>query len=321
MRKCTFVPLGTLGKNRSQGLKQSLLRPYSSRNKHSNNGTPSVRKEENVSYAVGEKGTPSVNLQNDSDFNAGVNEEDHLTPLETQGSADKSVCTPSLDEEGREQIDGSKSMDNKKKRRNFKPHGPNKCKKLANLKNGEKLELTFIMVQLDKFKGKDFELDREATLRHMKRLWHYWRGNLEEILRTSKDNPHFSAFELVEECFRPQDRDHVACLGYGMKPKDVRGPLISRAALQAMLQEKEKENIALHKCMDDMENANKNDMDKLEDQLRMLANLVMANRQTSGANTSSNQDDTTLHPDHLEPWIEEEYNQPSQRPYRKGTQP
>jgi len=42
-----------------------------------------------------------------------------------------------------------------------------------------------------------------------------------------------------------------------MKPKDVRGPLPTRAALQAMLREKEKENIALHKRMDDMENAHK----------------------------------------------------------------
>ena len=61
----------------------------------------------------------------------------------------------------------------------------------------------------------------------------------------SKENPHFSAFELIEECFGPQDRDHVACFGRGMKPKDVRGPLPSRAQLQAMLHDKEKENIAL----------------------------------------------------------------------------
>ena len=57
-----------------------------------------------------------------------------------------------------------------------------------------------------------------------------------------------------------------------MKPKDVRGPLPSRAALQAMLREKEKDNIALHKHMDDMKNAHKYDI------VRMLANLVMANQ-------------------------------------------
>jgi len=34
-------------------------------------------------------------------------------------------------------------MNYKKKRRNFKPRGPNRCKRLANLKNGEKLELTY----------------------------------------------------------------------------------------------------------------------------------------------------------------------------------
>ncbi|KAJ8423863.1 hypothetical protein Cgig2_033787 [Carnegiea gigantea] len=84
---------------------------------------------------------------------------------------------------------------------------------------------------------------------------------------------------------------------YEMKPKDVRGPLPTTAALQAMLREKEKENIALHKRMDDMENAHNNDMDELEDQVRMLANLVMANQQTSAkssANTGSDEDDCPL---------------------------
>ncbi|KAJ8424084.1 hypothetical protein Cgig2_025237 [Carnegiea gigantea] len=237
--KRTFIPPCTLAMNQSQSLKQSLLRPSSSRNKHSHNGNPSVHEKENVSYTVGEKGTPSVNLQNDSDFNAGVNEDDHLTPLQPQGSTNKSVCTLSPDKEGREdekgrederlslylaidhteaEIDGSNSMNNKKKWRNFKPCGPNTCKRLANLKNGEKLELIYFhngpvgenrnliirhMCMLvedyavcavcvrswndidksakehmwamakDKFMGKDVELDREATLRHMKRLWHY----------------------------------------------------------------------------------------------------------------------------------------------------
>ena len=69
IRKRTFVPPGTLGMNRSQGLKQSLLRPSLSRNKHSHNGTLFVHKEENVSYLVGEKGTPSLNLQTDSMLN------------------------------------------------------------------------------------------------------------------------------------------------------------------------------------------------------------------------------------------------------------
>ncbi|KAJ8423939.1 hypothetical protein Cgig2_008566 [Carnegiea gigantea] len=231
MGKRTFVPPGTLGVNWSQGLK----------NKHSHNGSPSVHEEENVSYATGEKGTPSVNMHNDSDFHTGANEDYHLTPLQPQGSTNKSVYTPSPDEEDREdedgkedertvdpnieqsaelnfriyavEIDGCNSMNNKTKRRNFKPRGPNRCKRLANLKNEEKLELIYfhngrvgenhnvitrhMPVRLhsrndidesakvhmwaalkDKFKGKDFELDREATLHHMKRLWHYWRGNL-----------------------------------------------------------------------------------------------------------------------------------------------
>ncbi|KAJ8431054.1 hypothetical protein Cgig2_027109 [Carnegiea gigantea] len=155
----------------------------------------------------------------------------------------------------------------------------------------------------DKFKGKDFELDREegkmpTVAEIFKETRQLKSGALDEEStskrRSSKYQKitlHFSAFELVKECFGPQDRDHVACFGYGMKPKDVRGPLPSIAALQAMLREKEKENIALHKRMDDMENAHKNNTDKLEDWVRILANLVMANQQTSSANTGSDQDD------------------------------
>ncbi|KAJ8428169.1 hypothetical protein Cgig2_028289 [Carnegiea gigantea] len=234
---------------------------------HSHNGTPSVHEEENVSYAVGEKGTPSLNLQNDSDFNAGVNEDDHLTSLEPQGSIDKSVCTPSPDEEGRE--------DDRTVDPNIEQSGE------LNVGGGKEGKMPTVA-----------EIFKETRQLKSGALDEEYASKLEEIIQTSKDNPHFSAFELVEEYFGPQDRDHVACFGYGMKPKDVRGPLLSRAALQAILQEKEKENIALHKCMNDMENAQKNNMDKLEDQVRMLANLVMANQQTSGANTGFDQDDS-----------------------------
>ncbi|KAJ8430637.1 hypothetical protein Cgig2_026382 [Carnegiea gigantea] len=227
----------------------------------------------------------------------GVNEDDYFTTLPPQHSTDNSVGTQSADEVGREgestidyttERSGSSNMNKKKKRCNFKPRGPNKCKKLANLKDGEKLELTYFYNgpvggnhNLDKFKGKGFQLDREAAVDHMKRLWHYWRGSLvqnyiklagsyekalekggkegkmptvaeifketrqlksrsldeesasklEEIIQTSKDNPHISTFQLVEECFRPQHCDHVACFGYEMKPKGIRGPSPSRAAL------------------------------------------------------------------------------------------
>jgi len=37
----------------------------------------------------------------------------------------------------------SEQVNNKKRKPNFKPRGPNKCKRLANLKHGEKLELTY----------------------------------------------------------------------------------------------------------------------------------------------------------------------------------
>ncbi|KAJ8421566.1 hypothetical protein Cgig2_009167 [Carnegiea gigantea] len=205
MGKRTFVPLGTLGMNRSQGLKQPLLRPSSSRNKHSHNGTSSIHEEENVSYAA------------------------------------------------EAEIDGCNSMNNKKKRCNFKPRGPNRCKRLANLKNGEKLEQTYfhnhpvgenhnlIARHMGVLGGKEGKTPTVAEIfkdtRQLKSgaLDEESASKLEEIIQISKDNPDFLAFELVEECFGPQDHDHVACFGYRMKLKDVRGPLPTRATLQAML--------------------------------------------------------------------------------------
>ena len=60
-----------------------------------------------------------------------------------------------------------------------------------------------------------------------------------------------------------------------MKPKDVRGPLPSRAQLQTMLREKEKENIALSKRIDNMEESHKSDMNKLEDQMQKVYDLLL----------------------------------------------
>ena len=54
----------------------------------------------------------------------------------------------------------------------------------------------------------------------------------------SKKIPSMSQFELVEKCFRPQDRDCVICFGLGMKLNDVRGPEPSKADLKAQLEKK-----------------------------------------------------------------------------------
>ena len=64
-----------------------------------------------------------------------------------------------------------------------------------------------------------------------------------------------------------------------MKPKDVRGPLPSRAQLQAMLREKEKENIALSKRIDNMEESHKSDMNKLEEQMQKVCEFLLTQQQ------------------------------------------
>jgi len=47
-----------------------------------------------------------------------------------------------------------------------------------------------------------------------------------------------SQFELVEKCFKRQDRDRVICFGLGMKPKDVRGLEPRKVDLKAQLEQK-----------------------------------------------------------------------------------
>jgi len=54
----------------------------------------------------------------------------------------------------------------------------------------------------------------------------------------SAKNSSMSQFELIEKCFRPQNRDRVICFGGGVKPKDIRGPEPSKAKLKAELQQK-----------------------------------------------------------------------------------
>ena len=68
-----------------------------------------------------------------------------------------------------------------------------------------------------------------------------------------------------------------------MKPKDVRGPLPSRAELQAMLRSKEKENVSIHKRINDLEDAHKREISKLEDQMRTVVEFVMSTQPQSGA--------------------------------------
>ena len=55
-----------------------------------------------------------------------------------------------------------------------------------------------------KFKGKDCEIDRNATLDHMKNLWHKWRGSLMQgyiKLAMSKER----AIQKVPRSVLPED--------------------------------------------------------------------------------------------------------------------
>ncbi|KAJ8422711.1 hypothetical protein Cgig2_016425 [Carnegiea gigantea] len=59
-------------------------------------------------------------------------------------------------------------------------------------------------------------------------------------------------------------------------PKDVRGPLPSGVELQAQFRVKKKENVSLHKSIDDLEDAHKREIKKLEDQMRIVLEMVMS---------------------------------------------
>ncbi|KAJ8437722.1 hypothetical protein Cgig2_009436 [Carnegiea gigantea] len=96
----------------------------------------------------------------------------------------------------------SSSMNNEKKQSNFKPSRPNKPKKLANLKNGEQLELTFTMGGKEGQMPTVAEIFKETQLLKSGALNEDSASTLEEIIGTSNDDPYFSTF-LIEEWFRP----------------------------------------------------------------------------------------------------------------------
>ena len=79
-----------------------------------------------------------------------------------------------------------------------------------------------------------------------------------------------SHFGVVEKCFGEQDCGSVVCFGFGVRPKDVRGPLPSRAELTTRLQEKERENVELRKRMDEMEKAHRHES---ETNAKKISNL------------------------------------------------
>lgn len=61
----------------------------------------------------------------------------------------------------------------------------------------------------------------------------------DKIMEESSKNPSISQFELVEKRLGVHDRGRITCFGFGMKPKDHRGPEPSKAGLKAQLQEKD----------------------------------------------------------------------------------
>ncbi|XP_056688184.1 uncharacterized protein [Spinacia oleracea] len=98
---------------------------------------------------------------------------------------------------------------------------------------------------------------------------------LDEIVSVEKENPSLSQFEVVEKCFGPQDRGGVVCFGFGIRPKDVRGPLPTRADLTSRAHEKQKENDDLRKRMDEMEKVHQADLEKMS-ALEEKFNLFLA---------------------------------------------
>jgi len=53
--------------------------------------------------------------------------------------------------------------------------------------------------------------------------------------------------------FGVQDRDCVICFGYGMRPKDIRGPQLSKADLKVELLIKDRQISDLRGRMDNIE--------------------------------------------------------------------
>lgn len=67
----------------------------------------------------------------------------------------------------------------------------------------------------------------------------------------------------------------MVCFGFGIRPKDVRGPLPTRADLTSRAHEKQKENDDLRKRMDEMEKVRQADLEKMS-ALEEKFNLFLA---------------------------------------------
>ena len=118
-------------------------------------------------------------------------------------------------------------------------------------------------------------------------------------MEESNNNPSMSQFDLVEKCFGVQDCDRVICFGYGTKLEDIRGPQPSKAELKAELLIKDRQisdlrgrmdNIEQHEAnhqkeINDMQEAHKRDIDKLEAKIKMLADLLLGEQSNTKVST------------------------------------
>jgi hypothetical protein len=85
-----------------------------------------------------------------------------------------------------------------------------------------------------------------------------------EMKETVETEPLLSEMEVTAKCFGPQKRSYMFGYGGGMRPKDVRGNLSSKADLERKLREQRKENDEI-----------KNRLTSLENELAILKGILL----------------------------------------------
>ncbi|MCD7459550.1 hypothetical protein HAX54_041246 [Datura stramonium] len=104
-----------------------------------------------------------------------------------------------------------------------------------------------------------------------------------EIKKLVQSDLSLTNIEVVEKCFGPQCKSHIAGFDGGITAKELKGEKSSKVVLLDKLKASEIENESLKSCMNELENKGER-MDKLEGKYERLASAVFG--QTSSPPSS-----------------------------------
>ncbi|KAL2922549.1 ATP-dependent RNA helicase dbp4 [Bienertia sinuspersici] len=268
-KKATYIAPGKIGLTRGQVFRAPFLPGVSSKENHSASNDASHMSNAN-DEPINKAPRKEVNPLHTSlieSLNEDVHEDHMLQRLINNDALSRFIDESASEGDPRmyEEATNVTAVNVTQKRNcqsDARPRSVNKCKKVANSKLGEKLQVEFYNCGLVGENHKDLIMHMGKLVRDCiifpvrvhswdeikpKAMEHMWQSVLDEIFAVENDYPSISTFKVVKKCFGDQDRGSIVCFGSAVRPKYVRGPLPSRFELTTRLYEKEKENDDLKK--------------------------------------------------------------------------